>query len=471
MPKSVVDKIVLADMCCGCGTCAGICPSDSLEMAFNKYGEYQPHLIGECSDCGLCLKVCPFNDNTEDELADDLFSLVSNIKKDDVLGYYHTCLMGFANRDGIREKGASGGMVTLLLTLLLEQGEIDGAVVVGPSDRKGIRFESRIVRSVEEIQACAKSKYYPIEHSQVLKQIQKEDGKYAIAGLPCHIYGIRKAQKHNKKLRERIRYIFGLICGHGVSAHFTDFLIQCAQIPKDEVSTIEYRDMKGASGAWNYNFMVVPRSGASKAVRIKMAGGSPFYEAWMKRMFVPKACDFCDDVFSELADVSFMDAWLPEKIKDVLGTSIVASRSVPMTTLLEDIAARKLCELVEINADIAVRSQTQVGVVGYKRDRMPSRLWMVKKMGGCIPERRNKPFSPQSKSMYWEFAAITWNRWLSRRVFHNRLVRQILGHRITKIGCPLTPYHLLRQIREIVAWPLALGKKIIKKTTKVSLRK
>jgi len=45
MPETTVDKIVAANVCCGCGTCAGICPSDCLRMTFNRYGEYQPIMV------------------------------------------------------------------------------------------------------------------------------------------------------------------------------------------------------------------------------------------------------------------------------------------------------------------------------------------------------------------------------------------------------------------------------------------
>ncbi len=458
MPKSVVDKIVLADICCGCGTCAGMCPCDSLEMAFNKYGEYQPHLIGECSDCGLCLKVCPFNDNTQNELADGLFSLVSNIKKDDTLCYYHTCLMGFANKDGIREKGASGGMVTLLLTLLFEQGKIDGAVVVGPSDRKGIRFESRIVRSVEEIQASAKSKYYPIEHSRVLKQILNEDGKYAVVGLPCHIYGIRKAQKHSKKLRERIKYILGIVCGHGVSASFTDFLIDCTGVARDAVKTIDYRDKTGTERSSNYSFAVIPSYDENCCIRL------PFQESilgqvWLRRMFVPNVCDYCDNVFSELADATFMDAWLQEQIQDPKGNSIVVVRNPAVARLLFDASKSGQCRLTEIDSETVIRSQR--GGIEYKRNQISGRLWFARNRKRWIPERRKIPEPPVSPTEIKAIRIIEWNKWISKRAYNMPLPRRVLGRHLITL-CPPIGARLRDALPEWVRLPLSFIKKTLR---------
>ena len=460
MIRSVVDKIVLADMCCGCGTCAGICPSNSLEMAFNKYGEYQPHLIGECSDCGLCLKVCPFNDNTQDELADDLFSLVSNIKKDDTLGYYHNCMMGYANRDGIREKGASGGMVTLLLTLLLEQGKIDGAVVVGPSDRKGIRFESRIVRSVEEIQTCAKSKYYPIEHSRVLKQIMKEGGKYAVVGLPCHIYGIRKAQKHSKKLRERIKYILGIVCGHGVSASFTDFLIDCTGVARHAVKTIDYRDKTGTERSSNFSFAVIPSEDENRCIRL------PFQESilgrvWLTRMFVLNACDYCDDVFSELGDATFMDAWLPEQIQDPEGNSIVVFRNTGIARLLFDANESGQCRFTEIDTETAIRSQR--GGIEYKRNQISGRLWFARNRKRWVPERRKIPEPPIIPTEIKALRITEWNKWISKKAYNVPLLGRVLGVHLTSLCPPIAGARL----RDALPHWICILFSFIKKTLRI----
>lgn len=33
----------------------------------------------------------------------------------------------------------------------------------------------------------------------------------------------------------------------------------------------------------------------------------------------PRACNYCDDVFAECADVTCMDAWLPEYSQDHRG--------------------------------------------------------------------------------------------------------------------------------------------------------
>ena len=46
------------------------------------------------------------------------------------------------------------------------------------------------------------------------------------------------------------------------------------------------------------------------------------YHLWHYQYFKHNACNFCDDVFGETADITFMDAWLPEYVRDYKGTSL-----------------------------------------------------------------------------------------------------------------------------------------------------
>lgn len=56
--------------------------------------------------------------------------------------------------------------------------------------------------------------------------------------------------------------------------------------------------------------------------------------AWNNRWVTPNACNFCDDVFAELADVCVMDAWLPEYSRDSRGTNLLISRTPMVSNFL-----------------------------------------------------------------------------------------------------------------------------------------
>ena len=52
------EKVIKNDICSGCGTCVGVCPSNALSIAL---GDNQaPVWDGKlCTNCNLCYKVCP----------------------------------------------------------------------------------------------------------------------------------------------------------------------------------------------------------------------------------------------------------------------------------------------------------------------------------------------------------------------------------------------------------------------------
>ena len=59
--RNVVSEVVANHLCCGCGTCVAVCPTDALCMMETPAGFTVAHESGkgECIECGLCLQVCP----------------------------------------------------------------------------------------------------------------------------------------------------------------------------------------------------------------------------------------------------------------------------------------------------------------------------------------------------------------------------------------------------------------------------
>ena len=56
-------------------------------------------------------------------------------------------------------------------------------------------------------------------------------------------------------------------------------------------------------------------------------------------MFQVNACNYCDDIFAETADVAFGDGWLPEYKMDWQGTNVVVSRHPDIDEIIADAAA------------------------------------------------------------------------------------------------------------------------------------
>ena len=56
---NTVAEVAEFNLCCGCGTCAGVCPNNAIEIVVSN-GIYVPKVDEEkCKCCGLCLECCP----------------------------------------------------------------------------------------------------------------------------------------------------------------------------------------------------------------------------------------------------------------------------------------------------------------------------------------------------------------------------------------------------------------------------
>jgi len=110
---------------------------------------------------------------------------------------------------------------------------------------------------------------------------------------------------------------------------------------------------------------------------------------WGSGLFKNKACDFCTDVLTELADISLGDAWIPEYNRDGMGNSVVVTRSPLAERIIrEGIAAGDLT-MKEAPITLVVRSQS--GGVNHKLNALKFRLWMSRNFSGLtIPECRTR---------------------------------------------------------------------------------
>jgi len=390
MKTSVVTEVVGHELCIGCGLCAAICPEGSLEMAWNRYGEYNPVEVTPCvRECGLCLKVCPFADHemNEDTIGKELYGNVPGIGHRSEAGYHLATYVGYADKH--RPTSASGGMATWLLERLLAEGIVDHVVCVASTDNPERRFSFAVFDTLEGVQAGSGSAYYPVEMSGVVKHILETPGRYAVTGLPCFIKAIRLAQQKNPKLRERVMVTVGLVCGQLKSSHFTDYIADLAGV-RETVTGVRYRGKSQEQPASNYHYAFT--SEGEEVQRIFWNDG--IAEAWMNRWFTPTACNYCDDIFAECADVTFMDAWLPEYSKDYRGTTLVVVRS----PLIEDLISRGVQE-GDILADPVpiedvIRSQSVV--VNVKRRHLAYRLYLDRQKGRKVPRKRVSPARPKS---------------------------------------------------------------------------
>lgn len=356
---NVVNKIEESNICCGCGVCVGICPNKVLSISWDEYGEYRPNIVNEkCrSSCSLCKEVCPVIETLSiDSIGNKLYGDNKNAKYDEVLGYHLNNYIGYVVNEGEREKSASGGLATWTMCNLLDNKQVDKVITVGTSNREDRLFDFKICATTEQVKECRSSYYYPVEISSVIEELikEKDETTYAIMALPCSVYALRKAQEKYPKLKKKIKFIFSLVCGQLVNKYCTELLSVESGIKIKDIDGFNYR--KKRENVKASEFYQVPIS-KGKEINPHVNTGFP-YKIWSHNFFTLRSCSYCEDIFGELADAVFMDAWLPEYMEEWKGTTIAIVRNPSIDSLYKaNIELQDGAIIKDIDVDSVKKSQ------------------------------------------------------------------------------------------------------------------
>jgi len=334
---TVIEEVVAKGWCIGCGMCTSVCPKDRLEILWNDRGEYNPVVVDNAPTCGetcsLCYQVCPAHGNTrnETEIGKALYDKVDGIQHTPETGYHLSSYVGYSKEH--RLTSASGGLASWVLESLLESGEVDGVLAVGRTTDSDKLFEFKICSTKAEVRACGRSAYYPVEVSEVIRHVLKNEGQYAIIGLPCVCKAIRLAQDKLPKLKKRIKYILGLTCGHTCSKFFAEYICALGGGNPHNLKEFIFRTKDLKQPASNHQMTFCSTEGSEDVLR-NILWNKGVGSAFTNGYFQLPGCFYCDDIFAECADAVFMDAWLPEYSKQSEGYTIALTRNSRINALL-----------------------------------------------------------------------------------------------------------------------------------------
>jgi coenzyme F420 hydrogenase subunit beta len=388
----VISQVVDNDLCIGCGLCTYKCPSDALSMKFNADGFLVPELVGSCDSGGGCIDVCPFNPKplevVKDETAIADIFLSDGTEKHDRLGRLIGVYAAHSNEH--RKTSSSGGIATFILGKLLNSDAVDHVFSVRSLAGSDSHYQYMVASNKQELISSAKTKYYPVTLATVLPELEKLEGKVAIVGVACFVKAIRLAQYHDSALKEKIPFIVGIICGGIKSAFFTEYLASRAGVQVNNIEDPKYRIKDVDSSASDYAFGCTDSAiNQSKKIRMKEVG-----DMWGTGLFKANACDFCDDVVTELADISLGDAWLEPYSNEGKGTSVIITRT-PLAEMLiqKGIATSELeAEVISIETMRA----SQQGSYNHRHEGLYVRLKEAERANISVPLKRygqkNVPF-------------------------------------------------------------------------------
>ena len=388
-----LNAVISGGYCIGCGACTRGEIASPLRIELDAYGCLQATAKSTApSLAAIDSAVCPFSETAlnEDELGKNLFDS-DGVKHDSKIGYYRETWAGHVADGQYRELGSSGGFTSWLLCELLAKTLVDAVIHVKPrqpNDQDRRLFTYAVSHTANEIQSGAKSHYYPIEMSEVLRLVRETPGRYAIVGLPCFIKALRLMARENSLFQDRIVFCIGLFCGHLKNTGFSELYAWQCGIQPDQLRAIDFR--RKLPGKLSYQYGVgVSGLQYGKLIECIVPAGELFGSDWGIGLFKYKACDFCDDVVAETADVSIGDAWLPEFVNDHRGTNVVIVRSPIISNLIHAGMRESLLALQSISTERVIESQA--AGFRHRREGLAYRLYLADRAGKWRPPKRIQP--------------------------------------------------------------------------------
>ena len=382
MKKNIFDAVVKQDMCIGCGACLYSSSNDNISMNWSKEGFLIPTSETPELESEKSLKVCPFNPfpdkevRTENEIADIFLNDAPNHHKR--VGKFYNTYVGYSNK--YRLTSSSGGLATYLIDQLFKEDIIDAVITV--KEGKDSFYEYSVIRSTDELISTSETKYYPVTLGTVIDQLKNSTERFAVVGIACFIKSVRLLQFYHPELKDKIKFTIGIICGGVKSKFFAEYLAGKTGVSSDQFSQPKFRIKDLQSTASDYSFGCNDIKGQQHTIKMRKVG-----DMWGSGMFKNNACDFCDDVTTELADISLGDAWLNPYNKDGKGTNVIVTRSKLAEKLINDGIINK--ELSVDPLDFNQFLSSQQGSFNHRHLALGYRIKLAKKKGLTIPPKRH----------------------------------------------------------------------------------
>ena len=342
-------------------------------MAETYYGTLEPRIDNtECVNCGLCADVCPAGKMAAPDPACGFDPFEGR-----VIGAY----IGSLTDSAPLRNAQSGGIATGILLHALDTRRIEKVIVTGFSRENPLRPEARLTDDPSEILDARGSKYCPVALNTVLDQIAQTDAPVGFVGLPCHIQGLRLAQKRMPARFANIAFTIGLFCDRSLSYLIMDYMLRAMGLPKSRTDRFYFR-----SKAWRGypgDIRVTTRTGMDHNLPRE-------FRMSAKWLYTPLACRICFDKLNTSADISVGDAWGLEH--NTAGSSSVLTRTPLGEELVKEVSATGKAGLRRVEAISILEGQR----ISKRRTDQPAFLWAWDRLRIspqrtlCVPDNAEK---------------------------------------------------------------------------------
>lgn len=346
--QRLLRSVVKPGLCTGCGACVALDPAGRAEMRDTPFGPV-PDIAG--SDLPeLAWRACPGKGIRYPELYRAHYGSAPD---NWLTGHLHGVRTGYSGDPRIRSAGASGGVLTHVLTHLLESGRIDAAIVVQQGVPEPEKARAIIVDNADAIQAAAQSVYVPVSVLDVLRRLEP-GRRYAITCLPDQSAALRVLQSAGFAPAQQIRFVVGPYTGTALYPDALRCFLRSKGIPDSEPVT----SLKWRAGEWPGHLEIKTASG--KVFRSKKV-----YYNFLIPFFVTQNSLQNMDFANEFADLAVGDAWSPKFESLGGGHSVIATRTEEMESIIAEMESSS--RLIATREDPLKASEMHGHMIDFKR--------------------------------------------------------------------------------------------------------
>jgi len=324
--QELISEVIEQDLCCYCGACAGSCP---------YLVPYKGRIV-QMDNCtlsdGQCYQYCPRTPVEMDAVSERVFG---EPYSEDEMGTVKEVLMARSADSVISEKGQYGGTVSALLSLAMEEGLIDGAILTRTAeDNTPSPF---VARSSAEILEAAGSNYMACSVLEAYNRLPEDySDKLALVAVPCQVIAVGKMkldQPQHRCSTDNIKLVIGLFCTWALApAGFQDYLKNNFNLPSDT------------------RFDIPPPP--ANLFDIYTPSGQVSLSLDQIRKYIMPTCAYCLDMTAEFADVSV------GSVEGVEGWNTVIVRTDAGRALMEKAKAEGILETDALPAEILEHLKT-----------------------------------------------------------------------------------------------------------------
>ncbi len=271
--------------------------------------------------------------------------------------------VGYAADPDIRSVASSGGVVSGVLTHLLERHLIDAALVSRITSVDGrVCGVTELARTKQQVLDHAGSSYIDTPVVNRVKALRDIPGKVAVVALPCQARLLKRLLARDGALRQKVALVIGLFCRGTVTRQFYEDIFGRYGIDQAAVESVKV-DRGHLKG------MVYVR------LRDQQERAIPFATLNAYRMagvHAKRYCLWCDEHLSEQADLSVGDIFTKEFKRRPIKHSAFICRSETAADVVAQMQCDGLLELELFGIDRYRRTFSRLE--RYSNDLRPRRV-------------------------------------------------------------------------------------------------